>query len=106
MKNDPHSCEHNLGNYIQINLKKIQDINGVWTHDLVILVRCSNNLRAIKPLMLGAGQLFVFICSRERDECDRCNYMKIINHKELWKWNQMKNDPCSCERTWKKKREA
>ena len=51
----------------------------------------------MKPLMLGAGQLFVLICSCERDECDRCNYMKIINHKELRKWNQMKNDPCSCE---------
>ena len=38
--------------------KKIQDFNGVWTRDLAIPVRCSTNW-AIKPLTLGAGQLWV-----------------------------------------------
>ena len=47
------------------SLKKIQDFNGVWTGDLAIPVRCSTNW-AMKPLTLGAGQLWVhmFICSR------------------------------------------
>ena len=38
--------------------KKIQDFNGVWTRDLAIPVRCSTNW-AMKPLTLGAGQLWV-----------------------------------------------
>ena len=38
--------------------KKIQDFNGVWTRDLAILVQCSTNW-AMKPLTLGAGQLWV-----------------------------------------------
>ena len=39
-------------------LKKIQDLNGVWTCDLAIPVWCSTNW-AMKPMMLGAGQLSV-----------------------------------------------
>ena len=38
--------------------KKIQDFNGVWTCDLAIPVRFSTNW-AMKPLTLGAGQLWV-----------------------------------------------
>ena len=38
--------------------KKIQDLKGVWTRDLAIPVQCSNNW-AMKPLTLGAGQLWV-----------------------------------------------
>ena len=37
---------------------QIQDFNGIWTHDLAIPVRCSTNW-ALKPLTLGAGQLWV-----------------------------------------------
>ena len=33
MKNEPCSCERSLCNYV-INVKKIQDLNGIWTHDL------------------------------------------------------------------------
>ena len=36
-------CEHNLCNCVSC-LKKIQDFNGVWTRDLAIPVRCSNQL--------------------------------------------------------------
>ena len=39
--------------------KKIQDFNGVWTRDLAIPVRCSTSW-AMKPLTLGAGQLWVY----------------------------------------------
>ena len=38
--------------------KNIQDFNGVWTRVLAIPVRCSTNW-AMKPLTLGAGQLWV-----------------------------------------------
>ena len=45
MKNDPRSCERNLCNNCVRRLKKnIQDFNGIWTRDLAILVRCSNQL--------------------------------------------------------------
>ena len=38
--------------------KKIHDLKGAWTRDLAIPVQCSNNW-AMKPLTLGAGQLWV-----------------------------------------------
>ena len=47
MKDDPRSYERNL---MQLRKeawkkkKKIQDFNGVWTRDLAIPVRCSNQL--------------------------------------------------------------
>ena len=39
--------------------KKIQDFNGIWTHGLAILVRCSNLLSLMKSLILETGQLCV-----------------------------------------------
>ena len=42
------------------SVKKIQDFNGVWNRNLAIPVRCSTNW-AMKPLTLGAGQLWVHI---------------------------------------------
>ena len=36
---------------------KIQDFNRVWTCDLVIPVRRSNQLSYMKPLTLGASHL-------------------------------------------------
>ena len=45
MKNDPRSCERNLCNNCVRRLKKnIQDFKGIWTRDLAIPVRCSNQL--------------------------------------------------------------
>ena len=43
MKTDFRSCERN---YIQLRKEawEIQDFNGVWTRDLAIPVRCSNQL--------------------------------------------------------------
>ena len=43
MKNGPRSCERNLCNCIR-SLKKIQDFNRIWTCDLAIPVRHSNQL--------------------------------------------------------------
>ena len=43
MKNDPRSCERNLCNCVR-GLKKLQDFNGIWTCDLAIPVRRSNQL--------------------------------------------------------------
>ena len=61
--------------FTQLRTKKPEKNSGHQRGlNLVILVRCSNQLRAMAPLMLGAGQLLVFICSHERDECDRCDY--------------------------------
>ena len=54
------SSERNLCNCMNCVKKpeKIQDFNGVWTRDLAIPVRCFTNW-AMKPLTLGAGQLWV-----------------------------------------------
>ena len=46
--------ERNLCNCVK-KAEKIQDFNGVWTHDLAIPVWCSTNW-AMTPLTLGAGQ--------------------------------------------------
>ena len=51
MKNDRRSCELRKEAW---KIKKIQDFNGAWTHDLAIPVRCASNW-AMKPLTLGAG---------------------------------------------------
>ena len=74
MKNDSRSYERNLCNCVRW-LKKIQAFKGVWTRDLVIPERCDlTNWLAMKPrLILGAGQLYVFICSLEKDECEMYN---------------------------------
>ena len=44
MKDDPRSYERNLMQLRKEAWKKIQDFNGVWTRDLAIPVRCSNQL--------------------------------------------------------------
>ena len=54
------------------NLKKIQDFNGIWTRNLAIPVRCSNQLSYEATEIVNC----VHICSRERDECDRCTWNK------------------------------
>ena len=43
MKNGPRSCERNLCNCVR-SLKKIWDFDEIWTRDLVILLRRSNQL--------------------------------------------------------------
>ena len=47
------------------SLKKFRISRGVWTHDLAIPVRCSTNW-AMKPLTLGAGQLWVHMFPWEK----------------------------------------
>ena len=55
MKNDPRSCERIfLRNYVR-SLKKIQDFNGIWTRDLAIPVRRSNQL-SYKAIDVVGGQ--------------------------------------------------
>ena len=57
--------------------KTIQDFNGIWIRDLTIPGRRSNQLS--KLWSYGCWELgnYVFVCSRERDECDKCmsNYI-------------------------------
>ena len=67
--------------------KKIQDFNGVWTRDLAIPVRCSTNW-AMKPLTLGAGQLWVHMFSWKKWVYDIWNksYMNCGNEMKMKKW--------------------
>ena len=58
MKNDPRSCERNfLRNYVR-SLKKIQDFNGIWTRDLAIPVRRSNQLSYKASDVVGGQAIF------------------------------------------------
>ena len=93
-KNDPYSCEHNLCNCVS-SPKKIQDFNGIWTHDLTIPVRCSNRL-SYEATDVGSWSIMCsYVLVKEMNVID---YMKqtIL---ELQKWNQMKIEPHSCERS-------
>ena len=67
MKNDPRSCEHNLCNNAR-RLKKIQDINGIWTRDLAIPVRCSHQL-SYEATDVGSWSI---ICSGFLRNCINC----------------------------------
>ena len=60
MKNDPHSCKCNYLCNCMRSLKKIQDFNRDWTHDLAILVRCSNQL-SYEATDVGSWSI-MFIC--------------------------------------------
>ena len=53
MKNDPRSCERNL--FMQEAWKKIQEFNDIWTRDLAIPVRRSNQL-SYKATDVAGGQ--------------------------------------------------
>ena len=58
MKNDPRSCERNvLRNYVR-SLKKNQDFNGIWTRDLAIPVRLSNQLSYKATDVVGGQAIF------------------------------------------------
>ena len=65
--------------------KKIQDFNGVWTRDLAIPVRCSTNW-AMKPLTLGAGQLWVHMFPWKKWVL--MIYEWIIYELRKMKWNE------------------
>ena len=71
--------------------KKIQDFNGVWTRDLAIPVRCSTNW-AMKPLTLGAGQLWVHMFPWKKWVLMIYEINHIWTVEMKWKW---RNDRCS-----------
>ena len=50
--------------------EKIEDFNGIWTRDLAILVRCSNQL-SYEATNVGSWSI---MCSR--DECGSCMWNK------------------------------
>ena len=65
--------------------KKIQDFNGVWTRDLAIPVRCSTNW-AMKPLTLGAGQLWVHMFPWKKWVLMIYEINHIWTAEMKWKW--------------------
>ena len=67
------------------SLKKIQDFNGVWTHDLAIPVGCSINW-AMKPLTLGAGQLWVHMFPWKKWVLMIYEINHIWTAEMKWKW--------------------
>ena len=79
--------------------KKIQDFNGVWTQDL----RCSTNW-AMKPLTLGAGQLWVHMFPWKKwvSMIYEINHIRTAEMK--WKWrNDRRSERNLCN--WVKKPE-
>ena len=93
MKNDPGSCERNLCN-CERSLKKIQDFNRVWTCECAVPVRCSNQLNYEATDVGSWSVMCSYVPVKEMNVTD----VYEINHIVLQKWNQVKNDPCSCER--------
>ena len=88
-RNDRRS-ERNLCKLRKEALKKIQDFNGVWTRDLAIQVRYSTNW-AMKPLLLGAGQLWVhrFLWKKWVFMIYEKLYMNCGNEMKMkWTWNE------------------
>ena len=82
-----------LCNCVKKPEKKIQDFYGVWTRDLAIPVRCSTNWD-MKPLMLGAGQLWVHMFPWKKLVLMiyEINHMNCVNEmkmkKRSSKWTQ------------------
>ena len=73
------------------SLKKIQDFNGIWTGDLAILARPSDQLR-YEATDVGSRSI---VCSQvpvKEMKCDKCACNKSYNLWELQKWNLVKNN--------------
>ena len=64
MKNDPHSCECNLCNHVR-SLKKIQDFNGVWTHDIGIRMQYSYQLSYEATDVGSWSIMFIYVPVKE-----------------------------------------
>ena len=78
--------------------KKIQDFNGVWTRDLAIPVRCSTNW-AMKPLTLGAGQLWVHMFQWKKWVLMIYEINHIWTAEMKWRWRndrRSERNLCNC----------
>ena len=78
--------------------KKIQDFNEVWTRDLAIPVRCSTN-RAMKPLTLGAGQLWVHMFPWKKWVLMIYEINHIWTAEMKWRWRndrRSERNLCNC----------
>ena len=78
--------------------EKIQDFNGVWTRDLAIPVRCSTNW-AMKPLTLGAGQLWVHMFPWKKWVLMIYEINHIWTAEMKWKWRndrRSERNLCNC----------
>ena len=64
--------------------KKIQNLNGIWTRDLAIPVRCSNQATKLWSHWCWEVDNYVFICSR--DEMNVTNVYEVNHIWELRKW--------------------
>ena len=85
--------------------KKNQDFNGVWIHDLAIPVRYSTNW-AMKPLTLGAGQLWVHLFPWKKWVLMIYEINHIWTAEMKWKWrndHRSERNLCSCVRKPEKK---
>ena len=82
----------------QRSLQKIQDFNGVWTHDLAIPVRCSTNW-AMKQLTLGADQLWVHMFPWKKWVLMIYEINHIWTAQMKWKWRndrRSERNLCNC----------
>ena len=78
-KKKSHLSVHVMAPTLQLaqawSLKKIQDFNGILTHDLAIPVRCSHQLPSYEATDVGSWSI---MCSYVpiRDDCDKCIWNK------------------------------
>ena len=85
--------ERNLSNCVK-KPEKIQDFNGVWTHDLAIPVWCSTNW-VMKPLTLGAGQLWVHMFPWKKWLLTVYEIYHIWTAEMKWKWRNGRCSECN-----------
>ena len=76
------------------NLKKIQDFNGIWTRNLAIPVRCSNQL-SYEATEIGSWSIvFIYVPVKEMNVID----VHEINHIRTAEMKSKTKGPRSCER--------
>ena len=97
MKNDPRSCECNyLCNCVRSLKKKIHDFNRIWTRDVAIPVRCSNQL-SYEATDVGSWSIMcLYVPVKEMNVTNeyQINHIRTAERKANEEWLP----PCICER--------
>ena len=103
-RNDRRS-ECNLRNCVKMPEKKNSGLQWGWTRDLTIMVRCSTNW-AMKPLTLGAGQLWVHMFPWKKWVLMIYEINHVWTTEMEWKWRNDRRSEinlCNCVKKPEKK---
>ena len=89
MKNDPRFYECNLCNCEGSLKKKIQDFKGIWTRDLAIPVRCSNQLSHEATDVGSWSSMYSYVPVKEMNVIDvyEINHIRTAEMKSSEEWS-------------------